>query len=63
MVVDHLPRPAPAPQDKGVPSISNVRLTLPLDLALKVETAKSVGNLRSLTIIVLTRSKDSATRL
>lgn len=67
MVVDYLPRPGLAAQDKGVPSISNV--TLPLNLALKVEDAKSIGNItktstdKSPTVIVLTRSKNSATLL
>ncbi len=43
MIVDHLPRPALASQEKGHPSISNVRL--PLDHALKVEVHKSRGHI------------------
>jgi hypothetical protein len=45
MVVDHLPHPAFAAQDKGVSSIRNAQLTLLFDFTLKVEGAKCVGNL------------------
>src|SRR2546425_813400 len=43
MVVDHLPRPALAVQEKGDSSICNVRL--PVDLALEMEAQKSRGNI------------------
>jgi hypothetical protein len=45
IVVDGLPRPALGAPVNGLPSASNETLTLAVDIALKVENKKSVGNI------------------